>query len=87
MKDLVFKGLINVDLEVKEKTDTLICNAAELQVQSIQINGDEALESKVSEEEETLTVKLAKPLEQGTKVVMTCKFTGELNDKMRGFYR
>ena len=74
--DLVFKGHIKVDLDVKESTNTLICNASELQVQSIQVDGEEAVEAKVSEEEETLTVKLAKDLAPGSKAVMTCHFTG-----------
>ena len=45
------------------------------------------MESKISEDEETLTIKLSKALEPGTKAILTCDFTGELNDKMRGFYR
>ena len=85
--DLVFKGTINVELDVKQTAETLVCNAAELKIESVHVNGDEAVETSVSEEDETLTVKLAKPLEQGTKALMTCKFIGELNDKMRGFYR
>ena len=52
-----------------------------------EINFAECVESKLSEEEETLTMKLAKALEPGTKAILTCNFTGELNDKMRGFYR
>ena len=74
--DLVFKGRVNVDLEVKQSTDTLICNAAELKVQSIQIDGQDAIESQISEEDETLTVKLPKALIPGSKAVMTCHFTG-----------
>ena len=49
--------------------------------------GEDALDSKTDNDEETLTVTLAKPLEPGSKAVFSCKFTGELNDKMRGFYR
>ena len=49
--------------------------------------GEDAIDSKVNNDEETLTVTLNKPLEAGTKAVFSCKFTGELNDKMRGFYR
>ncbi len=85
--DLVFKGHVNVDIDVKESTDVLVCNAAELKVDSVKVNGEDAVDAKVNEEEETLTVKLAKPLDPGTKATFSCKFTGELNDKMRGFYR
>ena len=49
--------------------------------------GEDAIDSKVNNDEETLTVTLNKPLEAGTKAVFSCKFSGELNDKMRGFYR
>lgn len=85
--DLNFKGYVNVDLDVIQATDVLVCNAAELKVDAIKVNGEDAVSSEVSEEEETLTIKLAKPLEEGTKATLTCKFIGELNDKMRGFYR
>ena len=56
-------------------------------VDSIKINDEAIVESKLSEEEEILTMKLGKALEPGTKAILTCNFTGELNDKMRGFYR
>ena len=85
--DLVFTGNVNIELDVIQATSELVCNAAELKVDSVKVNGEDALDSTISEEEETLTVKLAKPLEPGTKAVFSCKFTGELNDKMRGFYR
>ena len=85
--DLVFKGSLKVELEVKKATDTLICNAAEMTVDEIKINDEPIAESKISEEDETLTMKLSKSLEPGTKAILSCKFTGELNDKMRGFYR
>ena len=85
--DLVFTGNVNIELDVIQATSELVCNAAELKVDSVKVNGEDALDSIISEEEETLTVKLSKPLEPGTKAVFSCKFTGELNDKMRGFYR
>ena len=85
--DLVFKGSLKVELDVKKATDTLICNAAEMTVDEIKINDEPIAESKISEEDETLTMKLSKALEPGTKAILSCKFTGELNDKMRGFYR
>ena len=85
--DLAFTGNVNIELDVIQATSELVCNAAELKVDSVKVNGEDALDSIISEEEETLTVKLSKPLEPGTKAVFSCKFTGELNDKMRGFYR
>ena len=87
LTDLVFKGSLKVELDVQKATDTLVCNAAELKVDSIKINGDAIADSKLSAEEETLTMKLGKTLEAGTKAILSCDFTGELNDKMRGFYR
>ena len=87
LTDLVFKGSLKVELDVQKATDTLVCNAAELKVDSIKINGDAIADSKLSVEEETLTMKLGKTLEAGTKAILSCDFTGELNDKMRGFYR
>lgn len=85
--DLVFKGNVSVHLDVKQSTDVIVCNALDLKVDAIKVNGDDATESSLSVEDQTLTVKLAKALEPGTKAVMSCQFVGELNDQMCGFYR
>jgi len=85
--DLIFTGNVSVELDVIQPTSELVCNAVDLKVDSVKVNGEDAIDSKINNEDELLTVKLDKPLEPGTKAVFSCKFTGELNDKMRGFYR
>ena len=87
--DLVFKGTIKIDLEVKENTNVLVCNAADLQVQKVEVNGETIDDGNIvlSEAEETLTVKVGKDLAAGSTATMHCAFTGTLNDRMKGFYR
>ena len=87
--DLVFKGTIKVDLDVKEKTNVLVCNAADLQVQKVEVNGEKIDDGNIvlSESEETLTVQVGKDLSAGSTATMYCAFTGTLNDRMKGFYR
>ena len=85
--DLVFKGTIKVNLDVREKTNTLICNAAELEIEKVEVNGEAVEKSVLDESDETLTISLGKELSEGTKATMFCAFTGTLNDRMKGFYR
>jgi puromycin-sensitive aminopeptidase len=87
LDNFTFKGILSVQLDINESTDTLVCNAANMTVDNVKVNDEAAVESNISADEETLTIKLSKALKSGSKAVMTCQFTGELNDKMRGFYR
>ena len=84
---LTFDGTLKVFLQVQKSTDVVICNAADLQVTNVQINGQNVTDVTLSKENETLSVRLPAPLTEATQAIMTCAFKGELNDKMRGFYR
>ena len=85
--DLVFTGTIKVSLDVKEKTNKLVCNAAELKIEKVEVNGKAVENSVVDESEETLTISIGAELNEGTKACLYCAFTGTLNDRMKGFYR
>jgi len=84
-----FAGEVDVDLQVDRPTDRLTCNAAELEVQEAWVLvGDRRLEAttELDEELEQLHVVLPEPLPAGA-ARLHVRFSGVLNDKLRGFYR
>ncbi|CAD6194528.1 unnamed protein product [Caenorhabditis auriculariae] len=90
LQQFKFDGKVSIDVEILEDTDVLKVHA-----QTLAINGASVkIESKVYDNLSTtydeklniLTVKLPAILKP-QKVVLDFKFVGELNDKMRGFYR
>jgi len=87
LKAFTFTGSVEIQLDVNQATDELVFNAIELKINDAKVNGEKVVSVDLNEEEEKATVKLSKPLEPTTKAVFTCNFVGELNDKMRGFYR
>ncbi len=90
LDSFTFSGSEVVEVEVVEPTSTIIVNAAELEVQSCRLDmaGAGSKEPSVSLDEgaETLTLDFGEPLPTG-KAELFIEFTGELNDKLRGFYR
>ncbi|XP_071450915.1 puromycin-sensitive aminopeptidase [Hetaerina americana] len=90
LKTFVFQGKETVQVEVKEPTDKIVLNALDLSIGPVEyICGDEVLKPVIvdlSAENETLTLHFTKALPLGDGK-LTIIFTGELNDKMKGFYR
>jgi len=84
-----FQGRVEVDIEIKEQTDKIVVNAAELQVQSAEVViGDRVVSSSsvsLNEADEVLTLTFPSALPVGS-AVLRCVYTGTLNDQMRGFY-
>ena len=87
LKNLKFEGNMGVRVNVTQSTDTLVCNAADLSVTEVQVNGNLVNDIVLSKDEETMTVRLPSPLQEGSQADLVCNFKGELNDMMRGFYR
>jgi puromycin-sensitive aminopeptidase len=84
-----FSGSVDIEVVVAEATDRVVLNAIELEViEAVVSQGDERLEATVSYDTEAERVELAlpAPLVPGGAVV-SLRFTGILNDKLRGFYR
>ncbi len=86
-----FRGSESVQIEVSSPTNSITLNAIELDIQSCTVTpgGSETLSAEAisfNEEEETATFKFASQLPTGT-ATLDIEFTGELNDKLRGFYR
>jgi len=93
-KVFVYKGSCEIEVYVHEKVKTITCHAAELNIQEAilssletkEIEVDFELGIKLDEEKERVTFEAHSGISPG-KYRLAIKFTGTLNDKLRGFYR
>lgn len=84
-----FTGSEVVTLDVVEATDRVELNAAELHIdQALFIRGDARAHAEVDydEERQRAVLRVSEPLSTG-RWEFRCRFTGILNDQLRGFYR
>jgi len=85
-----FRGDETVDVEVKEATNQVVLNAAELELGEARalLPGGRSLEAKVSyvPEEEQAVLMFAEDLSPGP-AQLQIRFSGKLNDLLRGLYR
>jgi puromycin-sensitive aminopeptidase len=85
-----FSGTVEIDVVVHETVDRMVLNAAELAVSDVEVRTEagEVIGCSVTFEDELEQVIFhpASPIAPGSCSV-TCRFTGTLNDKLRGFYR
>ncbi len=90
MDKFTFDGLEVIDIDVKEATSEIVLNAAEMRVSAGMAikDGQWIRASSITQDEETETVTVAFPetIEAGP-AQLDLRFVGELNDKLRGFYR
>ncbi len=91
LEAFTFAGEESVAIEVLESTNTIVMNAAELQVIEASFTDASGAASTASgvafnEDEETLTLTFPSALSAG-KGTLHVVFTGELNDRLTGFYR
>lgn len=75
-----------------EETDQIVLNAVDLELQSasVQLNSGEPVEAtdiSFCLEQETVTLKFPNVFPAGSEGVLNVSFSGNLNDKMKGFYR
>lgn len=92
LKNLTFEGTQNVEIEVIESTDTVILNSLDLDIKTVCFqnkNGKklEVLKIDHSIENETATLKFGEKLPTGKDGRLYFDFVGEINNKMKGFYR
>ena len=85
-----FSGTLSLDAIVREAVDTVVMNAAELAVSDVEVRGSDgrAVPCTVSfdDELEQVSFHASSEIPPGP-CTMTCRFSGTLNDKLRGFYR
>ncbi|CAG8951292.1 hypothetical protein HYFRA_00008042 [Hymenoscyphus fraxineus] len=91
-KTLTYKGTVIVDLEVAEDSTSISLNTLELDIHSTKIiSGTEIISSTPTlaydEGNQITKITFEKSLTKGSKAELEIKFTGQLNDKMAGFYR
>jgi puromycin-sensitive aminopeptidase len=81
LEKFTFNGEVAIDLDVRQATREIVLHAAELEIQSASLG-----EVRMDAARERATIVAQEPLKPGP-VTVTIRFTGTLNDKMRGFYR
>ena len=86
-----FYGEQTIELEVVNATSTIVMNSAEIEVESasLALNDGSALTPEsvdYDNDRETVSFRFGQELPTGT-AHLSMKFTGELNDRLRGFYR
>ena len=90
-ESFAFHGEETVELEILEPTSSVVMNSAEIEIHSARLTLPDGsvlspIETDLSEEDETVTVRFAEDLPPGP-ARLDLDFTGQLNDKLRGFYR
>ena len=84
-----FAGSEVVTVEVVEATDRVVLNAAELRIEDARfVRGHDRVPAEVEydEERQRAVLRVPEPLSTGP-WELHCRFTGILNDQLRGFYR
>ena len=91
LTEAVFSGSAEIAVEVWERTDRLVVNAVDLEIDSAYLRpsgGGDRIPAEVEYDEraQRAHLLLRRPAEPGL-WELTCGFTGVLNDQLRGFYR
>ena len=84
-----FEGSVDIAVSVTEATDDVVLNAVDLEVDEAWVTcGGGRLDARVALDAsaERATLALPQPLAPGEATV-SLRFRGELNDRLRGFYR
>jgi puromycin-sensitive aminopeptidase len=90
LESATFRGIVDIALDVREATTTLVGNAAELEFDATWLVGHDGgrveVELSLDEATERFTVTVADPLPAGP-ITLHTEFRGTLNDKLHGWYR
>ncbi|RWS19687.1 puromycin-sensitive aminopeptidase-like protein, partial [Leptotrombidium deliense] len=90
LQKFTFDGTVVIDVNVVNSTNTILLNALDLVFHSVSFYTNEtetkAKEWKVNDDIEIATIVFPTNIELG-KGKLSIKFSGNLNDKLRGFYR
>ena len=91
LDDFAFRGEETVDIEVLEPTTRITLNCVTLTIRSCRVvlpdgSTRTPTDTSLMAEEETVTFTFREPLPEG-QAKIRIEFTGELNDRLRGFYR
>ena len=90
LEKFTFKGTVLTEVEILEATSSITMNSVEIEVQSCAVTsgGNTLTLQNISydDEHETVTFDFGSSLSEGP-ASLDMAFTGDLNDKLRGFYR
>ncbi|CAF0924682.1 unnamed protein product [Didymodactylos carnosus] len=85
-----FDGSVNIHLKVKESTSTVELYAADLEIEKAQLQSADSSSQdgsiQMDTEGERIKVNFSNKLDKGD-YQLSLKFTGDINNKMKGFYR
>ena len=85
-----FSGTVSIDVQVETAVDEIVLNAAELAVSDAEVRtaDDKTIRCTVTFDDdlEQVIFRPSATLPPGPATI-SCRFTGTLNDKLRGFYR
>ena len=88
--DFTFSGSESIDIAILEPTSEIVLNCAEIDIQSssLSMGGETQIptETVFDENAETVTFEFGSELTAG-QATLSIEFTGELNDRLLGFYR
>uniref|UniRef100_A0A8C5QIY1 Aminopeptidase n=1 Tax=Leptobrachium leishanense TaxID=445787 RepID=A0A8C5QIY1_9ANUR len=89
--DFTFEGKLEAAVQVKNGTNQIVMNCADIDIitASYAPDGDEEIQAtgfNYENEDEKVTLSFPSTLQQGSGM-LKIDFVGELNDKMKGFYR
>jgi len=88
-ENLTFDGEAQIQLQVNEDTKSIQFHSLDMEYNKFIVGDEEVGKENISfnEENETCTLNLKKELTAGQSVRLTAMYVGQLNDKMKGFYR
>nr|XP_054758539.1 puromycin-sensitive aminopeptidase-like [Lytechinus pictus] len=90
LEKFTFAGKETISVQVKSDVDTVVVNCLDIAIQKAVYtsNGQEVSSASIdySKENETATIRFPSNIAVGSGD-LALEFTGELNDKMKGFYR
>ena len=86
-----FTGEVSIKIQILQQSSDITLNASELDIHECTLTRESGLNSKpintnLDDKSETVTFEFAEPNKTGP-ATLKIRFTGELNDRLRGFYR
>ena len=92
MERFKFWIFLTQHFQINQETDKITLNSVDLKIQkaSVKVDGGaviESIETIYLPESEVVNLLFSKPLPVSQNAILEMEFTGELNGKMKGFYR
>jgi tricorn protease interacting factor F2/3 len=88
LENFVFSGLTEIEIDLENPTEEIILNGKDILIQKCELIRDDDLKEcnfDFKEKKEEITIQL--PEQMNGFIKLKLQFTGNLNDKLSGFYR